>query len=95
MIAYGCGKSGRIHRNVQTPHDPDNPKPRRGRPKREKGTPTPVIVTDMETGEAREYATMSDAAAAMGCRLEEVRNRVNGRYTAPVMGRYVVARKGL
>lgn len=27
MIAYGVGRSGRIHRNIQTPYEPTQPEP--------------------------------------------------------------------
>lgn len=94
MKAYGNGKSVYIHREMQTPYDPDAEVQVKEIEERARKT-KPVTVTDMETGEAREYATTADAAAAMGCSLESVHGRISGRYATPIMGRYVVARKGL
>ena len=99
MIAYGCGR-GRINRNIQEPYDPNNVKPTRyGRNRREaKGgakaaPPIPVMVTDLETGEAKRYPSASDAARAMGCNLSAVSGRLSGSIKKPIIrGRYVVAR---
>jgi hypothetical protein len=93
-IIYGCGR-GRIHRELQTIHDPENPKrsiyspPKRAteRPEQRKA----VTVIDMETGEAYQCVSIREAASAIGCSVTQVRARVNRTAKSPIYGRYAVA----
>ena len=95
---YGVSKSGRIHREEQTPHDPDNPKPSRYvKPKKavkkvanKPVTSKKVMVVDSHMGTARIYASIKEAAAAIGCAHSMVGERINGRTCGMIHGRYCV-----
>ena len=96
-LIYGCGRSGRIHRNVQELHDPENPKPSRYSPKERKpkgsgSRPVAVLVTDMNTGIEREYPSTAEAARALGCSMDTVRRRAGGATGAPYDGRWLIRR---
>ena len=86
---YGCGK-GRIHREQQPIHDPENPRKRE-----KKAKPGPyirVVVVDTHTGETSVHESMSAAAKAIGSNSSAVNDRINGRRTGLIKERYAVAR---
>lgn len=87
---YGCGR-GRIHRELQTLHNPDEPKQVK---KRAKGSTqhVPVMVIDTHTGESSVYKSMSAAANAIGCNASSVNDRIGGRRSGLIWDRYAVAR---
>lgn len=92
MKAYGNGKSVYIHREVQTPYDPDAEVQVKEIEERARKT-KPVTVTDMETGESTDYPSVMEAAEAIGCKMDTVSQRINGRVLSPIFKRYTVSRK--
>ena len=92
---YGVSKSGRIHREEQTLHDPDNPKPsiyKKVKKRVDRSAESKrVIVMDTHTGESCTYASINEAAAAIGCSPSRIRERLNGRTYSMIYERYCVA----
>ena len=94
-IIYGGGK-GRIHRAVQTLHDPDNPKPSMYAPKPKKRVERPesrkkVTVFDTYDGTSRTYESIKEAASDIECSETSIRERMCGRVKSLVYERYCVA----
>jgi hypothetical protein len=92
---YGCGK-GRIHREQQTIHDPDNPKPSMYlKAEKSKGARRDlckeVLIVDMQTGKARKYGSFKEAADAIGCSPTLIGERIHKRTHGPIYERYIVA----
>ena len=93
---YGVSKSGRIHREEQTPHDPDNPKPSRYAPPVKKrversAESKKVMVVDTHTGTSRTYASTREAANAIGCSQSRVGDRTRGAVHSLIYDRYYIA----
>ena len=86
---YGCGR-GRIHRELQTLHNPE--KPKRAKKKDKPSQHVPVTVVDTHTGESAVYKSMSAAATYIGCNASAVVDRISGRRSGLIRNRYAVAR---
>lgn len=92
---YGVSKSGRIHREEQTLHDPDNPKPSIYAPKKVETDRSmfcrEVTVIDTHEGTSRTYSSIKDASESTGCSPTAIRERLNGRTKSLIYDRYCVA----
>lgn len=89
MKAYGCGR-GRIHRELQPIYDPEAKKAAKKPVTKRYG----VIVTDLETGEVNEFERIGLAADFIGCDTRGISERLLGRITSPLLGRYTFSRPG-
>lgn len=91
---YGCGR-GRIHRELQTPYNPDEPKQvekKARKPKKAPNQQVSVMVIDTHTGESVIHKSMSAAATYIGCNASAVVDRISGRRSGLIRNRYAVAR---